>query len=121
MKATELVASLTEDQLLTKVTDLARVRGWLTHHDRGDYRKCIQGDPGFPDLVLVRNRRILLVELKTSNGRLSVDQRKWFTALGAVDGNKSNPFRVTETADGSGLSVEVWRPDIFAMVEEILA
>ncbi len=111
---------LTEAQFLTKVTDLARVRGWLSHHDRGDYRKCIQGDPGFPDLVLARDGRVLFVELKAKNGRLSPAQREWFTALGAHDGNKSNPYRVTETADGSGLSVEVWRPDMFPMIEEIL-
>ena len=113
---------LTEAQLLEKVTDLARVRGWLSHHDRGDYRKCIQGDPGFPDLVLARDGRVLFVELKAKNGRVSAAQREWLTALGATDpsGNVSNPLRMTATADGSALSVEIWRPDQWHLITELL-
>ncbi len=113
---------LTEAQFLERVTTLAHARKWLVHHDRGDYRKCIAGDPGFPDLALARDGRVMFVELKAPSGRISAAQREWLTALGATDpsGNVSNPLRMTATADGSALSVEIWRPDQWHLITELL-
>ena len=109
---------LTETQFQTKVVDLARARGWLVYHTYDSRRST----PGFPDLVLARDGRVMFVELKAPSGRISAAQREWLTALGATEpsGNVSNPLRMTATADGSALSVEIWRPNQYGMIQEIL-
>ncbi len=109
---------LTEAQFQEKVTTRARARGWLVYHTYDSRRSA----PGFPDLVLARDGRVMFVELKASSGRISAAQREWLTALGATDpaGNVSNPFRMTATADGSALSVEIWRPNQWHLITELL-
>jgi hypothetical protein len=67
------------------IVDLAKMSGWLVHHDRGDMRQRIQGHAGFPDLVLVKPgtyRTVIFAELKMSNGKVTTDQYKWIYALG---------------------------------------
>ncbi len=112
------VVVLTEAEFQTKVVDLARARKWLVYHTYDSRRSAA----GFPDLVLARDGRVMFVELKAPSGRLSQNQREWLVALGATDpaGNVSNPLRMTATADGAALSVEVWRPDMWQMITEIL-
>ena len=109
---------LTEAQFLTKVTDLARARSWLVYHTYDSRRSA----PGFPDLVLARDGRVMFVELKVPSGRISQNQRAWLVALGASDTgwNVSNPLRMTKTEDGSALSVEIWRPSQWQMITELL-
>ena len=41
---------------------------------------------GFPDLCLVRGKRLIFAELKTDTGKLTADQEAWLIALGAVPG-----------------------------------
>jgi hypothetical protein len=66
-----------------QVVDLARLTRWLVHHTRparradGTWSTPIQGDPGFPDLVMIRGSRVLWVELKSDTGRLTTDQMAW--------------------------------------------
>lgn len=98
-----LARAMTEDDLKAAVLDAAALRGWLVHHDRpararrdgaDTYRTAIEGDPGFPDLVLAHRRHgTLFRELKSERGRLSDDQQLWLAAL----------------ADG-GADVAVWTP-----------
>ena len=74
---------MSEEQLLACVLDLAKKRGWLCHHVRplrrvdGSWRTAVQGDPGFFDLVMIRNGEIRLIELKSARGRLTAQQRRW--------------------------------------------
>jgi hypothetical protein len=54
---------VSEASFLSAVVDYARLKGWRVHHqrpayERGRYRSAIQGDSGFPDLVLARRGRI---------------------------------------------------------------
>jgi hypothetical protein len=70
-------ADVSEEQFLQLVLDLARALGWLAYHVRDSRRSA----PGFPDLVLVRNGRILFLELKVGRGRLTAAQREWGRAL----------------------------------------
>src|SRR5262249_14461200 len=80
---------------------IAKLYGWLVMHQRPartakGWRTAIQGDAGFPDLVLVRPARhelvtsnssnfrpprLLFVELKAKRGRLTDGQRQWMEAL----------------------------------------
>jgi hypothetical protein len=86
-RATKLLP-LTEAAFQRTVIECAKLHGWLVHHTRPGrtakgWRTPIQGDAGFPDLVLCHPRRglILLVELKTDCGRLTAEQERWRLAL----------------------------------------
>ena len=79
---------LTEAQFQRqRVIDTAKLHGWLVWHARSawttrGYRTPIVGDKGAPDLLLARAGTVLLVELKTDNGRTTPAQRHWLHALG---------------------------------------
>jgi hypothetical protein len=104
---------ITERRFQGLVIEYARLRGWLVHHTRpalrqsGGWSTPIQGDAGFPDLVLARRGALLLVELKSAKGRLSEPQRRWAEA-----------FR----GEGWGTAVQyrLWRPDDWPQVLEEL-
>ena len=83
---------MNEAQFQQNVVDLARMCGWLIHHDRGDYRECIAGDPGFPDLVLARRGRVIFAELKTETGKTSTAQGAWIDALAGSDDEEANDW-----------------------------
>ena len=74
------------------VIDLARLTGWRVHHTRpaltrrGRWLTPIQGDAGFPDLVLVRAGRVIFAELKRNGARPTPAQREWLEALQACAG-----------------------------------
>jgi len=79
----------------------ARLCGWLVYHTFNSSKS----DPGFPDLVLVRDGRIVYAELKTEKGRLTKHQRDWLKAL-----------------DDAGQEVYVWRPSDWdhGRIQEVL-
>lgn len=70
-----------ERDFQANVTTLATTLGWLIHHDRGDYRECIGGDAGFPDLVLAKNGRVIFLELKAKGNKPTEAQQRWLEAL----------------------------------------
>ena len=72
---------MTEDQLLSAILDAAKLLGWRAFHVRNSKAGVIQGDPGFPDLVLVRKGDVIFVELKSQLGRMTDAQRAWGDAL----------------------------------------
>jgi hypothetical protein len=84
-------AAMTEAALQARVLAHARALGWLAYHTHDSRRS----QPGFPDLVLVSERRarVLYRELKTERGRLSGPQSEWLRVL-----------RV------AGADAAVWRP-----------
>lgn len=81
----------TEQGFLDQVLALARATGWLAHHCRpalsrgGRWATPIQGDAGFPDLVLVKGGRVLFWELKMGENTLEVAQEAWRDALYVAD------------------------------------
>ena len=70
-------ASMSERQLLQAIVDLATLRRWGTYHTHDSRHSAA----GFPDLTMVRGRRLIFAELKTEKGRLTTDQRAWLEAL----------------------------------------
>jgi hypothetical protein len=71
-----------------QVLQLAKLLGWRSAHFRpgmmanGRWITAFSGDgKGFPDLVLVRGKRLLFVELKTNEGELSDEQISWMADL----------------------------------------
>jgi hypothetical protein len=90
----------------------ARMAGWKVHFipdqlyfaGRERIRRPLdQGDPGFPDLVLVKDGRVLVRELKSDEGRVREEQEAWLDALAAA-----------------GIDTGVWRPrDIDRVMTEL--
>jgi len=81
------------------VVELAKMSGWKVYHTH-DARGS---QPGFPDLVLVRESACLFAELKTDRGRLTPEQLGWLDALGRA-----------------GQYAKVWRPGDWEYIEGIL-
>ena len=71
----------------SQVVQLAHTLGWLVQHTRpakqGDrWITPIQGDAGFPDLVLAHPLRgVIFAELKSATGLVSDAQHVWARAL----------------------------------------
>jgi hypothetical protein len=82
---------VTEAQLQDAIRDLAKLRGWLFFHPYDSRRST----PGWPDLFLIHPRtgEIVVAELKSAKGRVSVAQQEWIDAFAAA-----------------GVVVHVWRP-----------
>jgi len=74
------------------VIELAEVCGWSWQHQTISRRS----NPGWPDLVLVREPVILFRELKTERGKVTKAQQEWLDRLTAC-----------------GLDAGVWRPSDF--------
>lgn len=81
---------------------VAGALGWRRMHPRpartrdGGWRTAVQGDSGWPDLVLVRAPRLVIAELKTARGRYEPGQREWLAALEACfDGTDAEVYVVT--------------------------
>lgn len=110
MKADSRLAVIqprSEAEFTTMVVRLAQVNGWMVYHPlpatvreqdsvenapdggvnfvRGRWKKVrtpLQGDRGFPDLVLARDGEVLHVELKLDGSYLRPDQKLWQAAMG---------------------------------------
>jgi hypothetical protein len=113
----------TEEGFKNRIIEYAHLKGWLVHHDRPaktskGWRTAIQGDEGFPDLVLARDGRVIFAELKSEKGRVSREQRAWMEAL---------PWRVHWPVPQKGgeatrifSAVAVWRPSDWPQIVELL-
>lgn len=75
------LGAIAESQLEQTILQAAQLLGWRCHHVR-DSRRVLMGDVGFPDWVFARGGRVLVVELKREDGKLTPDQGSWLEALG---------------------------------------
>ena len=91
---------MTEADFQHAVIELAQYTGWLVFHPRpaqrnGTWATHMEGNAGFPDLVLCHPKRgVVFAELKTAKGKLYVGQKAWLNAL-----------------TDAGQDAVVWRPD----------
>lgn len=128
-----------EADLQRQIIDLAQLTGWLVHHTRPSqggpcpkcngrkytgtsycprckgsglgYRTHIQGNPGFPDLVLAHpHHGLLLVELKSETGRTRPAQHQWANTLQTAETNGHTPPR----------TYRLWRPSDWPEIEATL-
>ena len=88
-----------EKEFDASVRQLAQMLGWRRYHTYDSRRS----EPGFPDLVLVRDR-IIFAELKSEKGKVTARQEAWIAAL--------------RTA---GAEVYVWRPSDMDAIAEVLS
>ena len=98
MKTLDTLVS--EKAFMSAVVDLARLTGWLCYHTFDSRRS----EAGFPDLVLARGGRLVFVELKTEQGRVTDAQSEWLEALALCP----------------GVEVHVWRPGDWDAIERTL-
>lgn len=80
---------VTEAEFTNSVIALAQLRGWKVAHFRPartirGWRTAVQGDIGFPDLVLARNGVVIFAELKTDKGKIRPEQEEWHQQIGTV-------------------------------------
>lgn len=73
---------VTEQALQATIVAAAQRLHWKVYHTY-DSRKSA---PGFPDLALVKDGKLIFIEAKTESGTLSQEQGEWLTALRLVPG-----------------------------------
>ena len=94
---------MTEAEFTDEILGWAKLNGWRRFHVRGNTRRLIQGDVGFPDLVLVRVPRVIFAELKVGKNKLKIEQKQWQLDL----------FH-------SGVEVYEWRPEEWRRIMDLL-
>lgn len=104
------IKPITEKAFMAQVIQLAKLRGWRTAHfrpqmnRRGVWSTAVAGDGvGFPDLVLVRGRRIMVVELKVGKNKPTAEQSAWLWAF-----------------EQAGVENFVWTPEKWEEIERTL-
>ena len=92
-----------EAEFTAYVIQYAQEHGWKAHHDRpartarGKWKTAVQGDPGFPDVLLARQHpkfgyyQVYALELKTQRGRATPEQETWLAAFGPHVGGLLRP------------------------------
>lgn len=90
---------MSEKEFQKSVKSLAYALGWLTYHTFDSRRS----DVGFPDLVLVKDDRLIFAELKSEKGKLTIKQDMWLQALDYTD-----------------VETYVWRPSDLPAIARIL-
>lgn len=73
---------VTERAWQQTILEAARALSWDCYHTFDSRRSA----PGFPDLVCVRDGRLLAIEVKGPRGRVGEWQRYWLGQLGRVPG-----------------------------------
>ncbi len=108
--AVDLYAGISEKAFTAQVIKLARWYKWRSAHFRsamtkgGRWVTAVQGDGvGFPDLVLLRHKRAIFAELKSSKGKITAEQDEWLR-MAAI----------------AGIEIHVWRPGDIDKIELIL-
>jgi hypothetical protein len=100
---------VSEAEFLRQILTLARLHGWLVAHfrpahTRTGWRTAVQGDGiGFPDVVMVRGRRLAVVEVKSQKGTLTASQERWLAKF-----------------EDAGARAFIWRPSDWAEIEAFL-
>lgn len=97
-----LIPKLSESAFQRQVIDAAHLLGWLVMHSRPSrtvgrdgtvrHATALQGDAGFPDLIMTRRGVTLIVELKSNAGRIGPAQLRWINALAGTDADADNWF-----------------------------
>ena len=105
---------MTENEFQQSIIDYARMNGWRIFHaqtsriqrkDGSVYYATagIADSKGFPDLIMLKGRDIVVVEVKSDKGKCSDEQTEWLDAW-----------------ELAGAFVYVWRPSEWPEIERRL-
>jgi len=92
--------TITEREFQEQIRDLAKMFGWSYYHPF----LSKWSERGWPDVCLLRPPRMILAELKSDKGKLSVYQARWLWELRKV----------------GTIEVYIWRPRMIEHIAEIL-
>lgn len=78
---------ITESQFQAQVIELAQILGWMEYHAW----RSFHSPKGWPDLVLLKHvglgvSRLVFLELKTGNRKMTPAQQDWLNCLAEVPG-----------------------------------
>jgi hypothetical protein len=104
------MTATTERDFQRQVVELATLCRWRVYHTYDSRRS----NPGFPDLVLVRDGIVVFAELKNQAGRLTDDQREWLAALTRV------ATQLEDEGANPRVQVYCWRPADWPEIERLL-
>jgi len=77
------------------VEQAAGYLSWRCYHTHDSRRS----NPGWPDLVCIKDGKMLALELKTERGRVRPEQEVWIAELGQVPGVEARIVRPSEWDD----------------------
>ena len=77
-----MTLTITEDELLSAITDALTLYQWRWTHIRRSDRAQLMGHQGVPDIIAARRGVVYFIELKSARGRLDAEQFAWMHALG---------------------------------------
>ena len=100
--ASQMLADVSEKLFQGQVTSQAKGWGWRVFHDTVAWRS----DAGWLDMAMVRPGRLVIAELKTMRGKLSLKQREWLMAW-YTSGRCDGPY--------------VWDPSCWRQISRVLA
>ena len=98
-KTSESPFAISERAFQYQLEMLLEANKWVWKHDlkgrlpNGRMMTLVRGWAGFPDLIAVRDRRVVCIEVKSTIGRLSEKQRIWLELL-----------------EKAGVECYVWKP-----------
>ena len=77
--------AMSEDELQSLISGpksgMALQLGYLCYHTRDSRRS----NPGFPDLCMVGNKRLIFAELKSETGKVTLEQQDWLNRLDVIE------------------------------------
>jgi hypothetical protein len=91
--------AMSEAELLQQVRDAAKALGLLCYHTHNSRRS----EPGFPDVVLVGRKAMIVRELKRQSEGPTDEQTRWLDALWHA-GADAGVWRPADLLDGSILA-----------------
>lgn len=86
-----------EKDLQRYVMQTAKLLGWRGYHTWNS----IHSQKGFPDCVLLRPPRLVVIELKVGRNKPTPDQRDWLDAFALIPGVESHLFTDKDWLDGT--------------------
>lgn len=108
---------ITEAEFTRQVLEYAKLKGWRTAHFRpartkDGWRTAVSGDgKGFPDLLMVRQGRMIVAELKVGKNKVSEAQKAWLNAF----------VTIVRLWTGAMMRVDIWTPDDWPEIERMLS
>jgi len=108
-KPTESPLLISERAFQSQLEQLLELNQWVWKHDlkgrlpNGRVMTLMRGWAGFPDLIAVRDGRIVCIEVKSAIGRLSEKQKIWLELL-----------------EKAGAECYVWRPQNLDEAKQVL-